>query len=184
MGWASDMLQYLHIAEVQLLLASFLGVLAYAGIVTATNSHRWKLSALCMVLVFAASYGTIASSDAVLGRPAWISGEATGILGGYLTFDHGGGAWIAVLINTDQGPRLLAVPHTQSEEEMLEKGMRDWVNLGSAQVVRKRRDGAAEQGSPGDGGENDDGNTGRGNGSLRFYEFNQDFLQKKPGHSP
>lgn len=179
------MLQYLHIAEVQMLLAASAAILAYAGIVTATNAGRWKLSALCMVLLFAVYHGTVVASNAVLGRPAWISGEISGMLGGYLTFENGGKPWIAVLINTDQGPRLLAVPHTRSDEEMLEKGMKDWVNLGNAQVVRKRSDGSVEQAQSGGGGSDaEDGNTGQGEGSLEFYEFNQDFLQKKPGHSP
>lgn len=169
------MLKYIAYHDVQFLLVALLFMMLYSAAMAVHMRRRTLVAVVAIASIFAFGYQSMRASHAVLGRPAWVPGEITGFLRGYEKFSMNGKDWLAVLITTDSGPRLIAVPYTPKEAQQLEKGMQDMVKLGQAQVVRKRGDGTeVGSGAPGTGGDNP-----QEGGTLEFYQFNQDFLEPK-----
>lgn len=172
------MLYYIGSPEIKLLVISFLAVMLYAGLLTVFIPRRTWISSVFMALLFGVTYFTLIKSSALLGKPRWTPDERVGQLGGFISFEHDGKRWIAVLIKTNAGPELIAIPHKGETEAELHDSMGRYIKDGQGQIVRKKPDGtvAADKNKSGTKG---DRRNGGQDGDLEFYEFNEDYLQPK-----
>ena len=173
------MLYYISQPEIQMLIAAFLAVMVYSAILSVFVNANLIMRSLLMAAVFMVSYLALITSGTLLGKPAWRDEEKVGQLGGYVTFDHDGLKWIAILLRTENGPELIATPHTPEDDRQLQDSMSRWMKTGQGQIVRKPPRGSKLE--PGDREGNGNGNrTNDGSGGeLEFYEFNDQFLQPK-----
>ena len=171
------MLYYISTPEIKLLIVSFIAVMLYAGLLTVFIPRRVWMSSLAMALLFGVTYYALFASSALLGKPRWTPDERVGQLGGYVAFEHDGKKWIAVLLKTESGPELIAIPHKGETEAELQDSMTRYIKNGQGQIVRKKPDGTmtGEKGKPGEKNKNRDGQEGE----LEFYEFNENYLEPK-----
>ena len=172
------MLYYMGMPDIQLLLLSLAMVLLMAGTLSIYIPRHTIVSAVAMLLIFFLGYHTIMSSTAVTGKPSFDQSRLEGVLGGYLGFRHDGEVYIAVLLNTSTGPELIAMPYTESDNKMLQEGMKKWIEQGIPQLVSgkksKKQDGESESHEQGNG-----GGDGQADGALEVYDFAQDHLPAK-----
>lgn len=172
------MLYYISTPEIQLLVASFLAVMLYAGLLTVFIPRKVWISSLFMSLLFGVSYMALMNSTSLLGKPLWTEGERVGQLGGYISFEHDGQRWIAVLMKTDSGPQLIAVPYKGQTEAELNDSMSRFIKNGQGQIVRKPPGGTMSSDKAKPGNKNNQNREGP-EGELEFYEFNENYLQPK-----
>jgi len=171
------MLYYIKDLDVQLLVAGFCAVMLYAGLLTVFIPRRVWFGALFMTALFAFTYMTLINSGDLLGKPKWTDDERVGQLGGYVIFEHSNQKWIALLLKTDTGPELVAVPYKGTTESELSDSMNRFVK-GQGQIVRKRPGGTISSDKTRQGNREDNDKQEK-EGDLEFYEFNEDFLVPK-----
>ena len=172
------MLYYISTPEIKILVVSFIAVMLYAGLLTVFIPRRAWMSSLAMALLFGVTYFTLIASSALLGKPLWTQDERVGQLGGYISFDHDGKKWIAVLMKTPSGPELIAVPHKGETEAELNDSMNRFIKNGQGQIVRKPAGGTMSSDKAKQGNKDNQNRQGQ-EGDLEFYEFNENYLEPK-----
>lgn len=173
------MLYYLAMHDVQMLLLCFMSVILVAGSLSIYIPSKTYIAATVMLLIFAVGYYTLIASTAITGKPTFDTSGMSGLLGGFLGFEHDGEQYIAILINTQDGPQLFSIPYTESDNQSLQEGMKKYVESGIPQVINGKTGKEEDEGKKTGNDQGAAGEEGQDAGMLEVYDFAQDQLPPK-----
>lgn len=173
------MLYYIAMHDVQMLLLCFMSVMLIAGTLSIYIPSRTYVAAFVMLLIFAVGYYTLIVSTALTGKPTFDTNGMSGLLGGFIGFDHDGEQYIAILINTQDGPKLFSIPYSEQDNQSLQEGMQKYIESGVPQVINGKQGNEQSEGKKTGNDEGAAGEEGQEGGMLEVYDFAQDQLPIK-----
>lgn len=189
------MLWMFDIPQIQLLIGLWMTLMVYAAIATIFSRLNFLVKVIVIPFIFVVAYQSLIVSDILVGHPSYSESETQGMLNGYVVFEKNGGKEIAVLLNTQDGPMLYAVPYNPDTEKNLSQAMTKLTQKGVPTLVRKKgnlsmegsdgeSDGEGQEGQEGQNGSAKSGKRGgkfgtQAEGPLEFYDFMDQYLVPK-----
>jgi hypothetical protein len=166
-------------AVMWLLISGVFMVILTSGLIVYSSMRFWMKS-LTIPLIFVWLYASILVVTELLGWPQPKTDEFKGFLNGYVVYSLGDKKLIALLIQTDSGPRTYSVPYTETDARALNKAMSKLSKTGVKSIVSQsgvdaESEETANNKTPGADGLNLESK----NSTLEIYDFVEQEIPQK-----